>query len=194
MKSGFFILFCVLSLTVQGQRLEQYNEQMYRYNKNGWLTVGGWSVANIGVGTAGILTAKTEQTKAFHQMNIMVNVVNIGFTIPGLITAMRNDPACFDPKQTYQAQLRQEKVYLFNAGLDLFYMAGGLFLRSSSQNETEWSPQLKGFGNSILIQGAFLFCVDLSMTLLHRRHRLKTLDPMLQMSSGPNGIGLKLNL
>ena len=182
------------NISAQNDFLKDYNHKMYGYNKKGWWTVSSWAMGNVALGTAGIITAEDDQTKSFHQMNIMSNVVNIGFAVPGLIYAYKRQKQSFGVNETFQNQLRQEKVYLFNAGLDLFYVGAGIALLESSKNSLNYSATLRGFGNSVILQGGFLFIVDASMTLIHNRHRKKYLDPKLEMAAGENGIGLKLKL
>jgi hypothetical protein len=58
------------------------------------------------------------------------------------------------------------RILLFNAGLDVGYMATGLYLRERA-NRAENSERLRGYGNSLLLQGAFLFTFDLIMFAVH---------------------------
>ncbi|MDV7397852.1 hypothetical protein RZS08_41005, partial [Arthrospira platensis SPKY1] len=56
-----------------------------------------------------------------------------------------------------------QKILLFNAGLDVGYMLGGAYLIERAKNTPlDKNPdRLKGFGQSIVMQGAFLFLFDL---------------------------------
>ena len=188
-----FLLVC-LAFSGLSQTLEDYNQKMYNYNKGGWIAVGGWSVVGIGVGTYGILNSKNYQNKCFHQMNVMANTANMIFVVPGLISAFKKDPASFDEKETWRHNIRHELTYLFNAGLDIFYTVGGLRLRQLGQINTNHSEILTGFGNSLIIQGGFLFCSDVTMMILHNVHRKRGFDPNIEFTSGPNGIGFKWKL
>jgi hypothetical protein len=50
------------------------------------------------------------------------------------------------------------------------YMAGGAYLIERSKNTEKNPERLRGFGESIILQGAFLFAFDIGTYLVHRGH------------------------
>jgi len=195
MRPVYLLIFAFLvSIRGFGQSLEDYNRRMYNYNKGDWIAVGGWSVVGIGVSTYGIINSKNLQNKHFHQMNVIANAANMVFVVPGLISSFKKDPTTFDEKETWRHNIRHEHTYLFNVGLDIFYTTLGLRLRQLGQINTNNTEILTGFGNSLIIQGGFLFCSDLTMTILHITHRKHGFDRNVEFTTGANGIGFKWKL
>jgi sulfite exporter TauE/SafE len=96
--------------------------------------------------------------------------------------------------QNQLAQQKLEKILLLNTGLDLAYITTGFLLkeRGNSRNNL----QNIGYGNSLLLQGAFLLIFDLVQYGNHRRNG-KILEKQLsklQIHTSGNGIGLRLPL
>jgi hypothetical protein len=89
-------------------------------------------------------------------MNAYWNVVNLG--IAGFGFWQESQVAALNFWEIFAAQQQIEKVLLFNAALDLGYMAIGLLLieRGRRLEKERWI----GFGKSILLQGAFLLLFD----------------------------------
>jgi len=65
-----------------------------------------------------------------------------------------------------------------NTGLDVGYMLGGLYLIERSKNAEKKPERLKGFGKSIILQGAFLFAFDLTAYFIQAADNSK-LEPVL---------------
>lgn len=89
-----------------------------------------------------------------------------------------------------------QKILLFNAGLDVGYMLGGVYLLERGKREVKNAERLRGFGRSILLQGAFLFVFDLSLHTVLSSDNPK-LKPLLTQSSigfAPNQVQLRLVL
>ena len=72
----------------------------------------------------------TGQVRYYNQMNVLWNVVNLGIGVPGLIGTFKHKSMNFEETVKYQSRL--EKIYLFNAGLDVGYMATGWALNKAS--------------------------------------------------------------
>ena len=70
--------------------------------------------------------------------------------------------------ELYQAQMSIDKIFLFNAGLDIGYIAIGAWMTERSKNVTKNADLWKGFGRSIMFKGAFLFAFDVAMVLIHK--------------------------
>jgi hypothetical protein len=58
-----------------------------------------------------------------------------------------------------------DKILLFNAGLDVGYMATGAWIWERGLRKG--SERLEGYGKSLLVQGGFLLAFDLVLYLLH---------------------------
>ena len=150
----FIPIFLIISLPVLGQGLpdfESINQTRLDYNLKGMLILGTWAVVNLILGA--LASFRTSgQTQAFHQMNAYWNVVNLG--IAGFGFWQATQVAALNFWEIFVAQQQIEKVLLFNAALDLGYMAIGLLLieRGRRLEKERWI----GFGKSILLQGAFL--------------------------------------
>lgn len=139
--------------------------------------LGGWALANIGVGTAGFL-ATEGKTKAFHEMNLGWNLVNLAIAIPSFLNARNEDPSSLNGLESLQKAYWFERVFLINIGLNISYMAGGLYLRERALRLNNHRQQ--GWGNSLLLQGGFLLAFDTTLFFL-QRHRTNELVNSLTM-------------
>lgn len=177
-----------------GQSLVDFNTERLALDKNLMTGLGSWVAANMAVSGYGWATTDNE-AKYFHQMNVLWNGVNLALVIPGYFSAKRSDPTQFSFAQTWKAQLRTEKIFLFNTALDLFYVTGGFYLKQRALTDTQNYHRYRGWGNSLVLQGGFLFLFDMTAAFLHSKHRQKKLDGFLnQVQLSDNGLGLKLTL
>lgn len=127
--------------------------------------LGSWAVANIAGGMA--LRANTEgSTRYFHEMNAIWNTVNLGIAAAGYYGATRLDPSG-SAASLFNEQASIDKTLLFNAGLDIAYMAGGLYMMERSKNMTDNADRWRGYGRSVIMQGTFLFAFDVMMVVVH---------------------------
>ncbi|MFK7933506.1 MAG: hypothetical protein AB8G22_08345 [Saprospiraceae bacterium] len=149
-----------LILSAQVSDLVLYNQKRLNTNKTAMTILGAWAVGNIAVGAT--LQGKNKGTEAqyFHRMNAYWNVVNLGLAAAGLYAATKGDPASYDAFQTVQEQHKIQKVLLFNAGLDVGYVMAGFYLLERGKNSLKNQERLRGFGKSLILQGAFLFLFD----------------------------------
>ena len=197
MSRNLIILFLICAPFVGAQHLIEFNAQRIKTDQNLMLGLGSWATANFVVSGIGWATTEQEgEAHYFHQMNVMWNTVNLGLAIPGYIKAKKASSA-LNLAETVKSQYETEKIFLFNTGLDVGYMAGGLLLRSEAKSQLSKEAMYRGYGNSLLLQGGFLFIFDLTACILHSRHRTKKLNPLLDritMSSSISGIGIKWEL
>lgn len=150
------------------------------------LTLGGWAVVNIGAGLA--LRGSSEgATREFHTMNALWNTVNLGIAGFGYYAATQSDPASWDLATSLGKHQNFQKILLFNAGLDVGYIMGGLYLTERAKRPDVNSDQLKGFGNSIMLQGAFLMVFDLANYFIAAGYDG---DLPLRLGATTNGMGL----
>ncbi|MFM7594871.1 MAG: DUF6992 family protein, partial [Flavobacteriales bacterium] len=168
MRIIIFTLFLV-GISARAQDLTSFNQTRLKKDQYLMLSLGTWAGANITAGTIGWATAQQPELKAFHQMNIMWNAVNLGLAVPGYLRA-RNPKAVLSLSQTLSEQQKAERIFLFNTGLDVAYITAGFLLRSMALNNQAKADQLNGFGNGLILQGSFLFAFDLTAFAIHHRH------------------------
>jgi hypothetical protein len=149
-------IFSLPALAQDSAALEVFNSTRLEYNRQGMSILGSWALLNLLIGTMGSFKSQG-QVHAFHQMNAYWNLVNLGIAGYGFWQASQVS-LVVNFWEVLVAQQQIEKVLLFNAALDLAYMAIGFFLLERGHRmEKERSI---GFGKSILLQGAFLLLFD----------------------------------
>ena len=179
------------------QSLEEFNRDRLDLNKKGMWVLGTWAVANLL--SSPVLASRTEgSTRYFHQMNGYWNTVNLVLAGVGYYSAATTDAALLTFSETVKAQHTLEKILLFNAGLDLAYIAGGFFLQERAKTTSKHQDRLKGFGRSLILQGAFLFVFDLGFYWAqthHGRELVKWMNTLSVGSVGPEGaMGIQFSL
>lgn len=183
------LLFILLPTFSMAQDLTTYNTDRVKLDKRLMLTLGSWSAVNIGVSSVGWATTNNE-AKYFHQMNVMWSGVNLALAIPGYFKARKTNPSNYNFAQTYHEQTKTEKFFLFNTGLDLAYITAGFYLKQRALTDLTNYHRFRGYGNSLIMQGGFLFLFDLTAVILHNRHRKQKLSPFLnRLSFNQNGPG-----
>ncbi len=177
----------------QIQTLNEFNSKRVQYVEKGMLTLGAWSFANIASGTIGYLSSSGE-ARYFHQMNAGWNIVNAVIAGTGYFQNKKR----VNPSSLSESILEQRKVeqaYLFNTALNFTYISTGLLLKSQAQHTTDNFHRFQGYGNSLILQGGFLFLFDLSSYLIHKANRNKRLNPLLEkIEIADQGIGVKIKL
>ena len=154
------------------------------HQRHAMIVLGGWAVGNLGLGLA-LRDAETV-TGRFHEMNAIWNMVNLGIAGTGLLTLGGPETSAL---AGWGANLKFEKLLLFNAGLDVGYVLGGTYLTERARRPGVDAARLRGYGRSVMLQGAFLFVFDLAnYWLAHGR------DDAYRLLVGgtPEGLGLTL--
>jgi hypothetical protein len=101
-----------------------------------------WSLPWIAASVVGLWASNEPYWKGFWGMNAAWGLINTGIAYAGLLGT--------------EPELNGLRTTLFiNAGLDVVYVFGGLYLLSRS--EDTW----RGSGVAVIIQGAFLLAFDL---------------------------------
>lgn len=187
---GFlFMFFSVDAFAQEIPALGEFNQTRLDYNQKGMLVLGTWAVGNMIWGGIGA-SQRTGETKAFHQMNLYWNSVNLLIAGFGYWQATKENPGT-DFWATMEAQQEIEKILLLNGALDLAYMAGGLYMKERGLRTG--NSKLIGFGKSVILQGAFLLVFDGVMYGFHQAHG-KELPGMVQnISLGPKGVNFRMN-
>ena len=189
-----FPLFLFISTVSFAQPLLQFNQERLNTDKNLMIGLGSWATANFLVSGVGWATVSEGEAHYFHQMNVLWNTVNIGLALPGYFKAKKSNPnLTFD--KSILTQHKTEKIFLINTGLDIAYISAGLLLRSNAKINLSKREQFNGFGNSLLMQGGFLFLFDLSAYIIHNQHAKKSLNKMMNtIELSSSGLGIKWNI
>ena len=187
MKSTILtFVFLLVSFFAFSQSLEESWEAEQNYRQTGMMVLGGWAVANIASGL--VMRSNTSGVDSrFWEMNAIWNGVNLaiaGFGYYGA-TKLGTDGSAF---ALYQEQMSMDKILLFNAGLDLGYIAAGAWMVERSKNISKNPDLWKGYGRSIMLQGAFLFAFDVAMVLIHKKVTIGE-NMILSLNATPSGIG-----
>lgn len=169
--------------------LEAINRDRLRLTRQGMTVLGAWAVGNMAVG--GYFWARrTGTVQAFHQMNVLWNTVNLGLAAVGYWNAREAAAEGLDALATLQEYHSLEKLLLFNAGLDVGYMAFGLYLQERGRRMER--NQFRGWGRSLVLQGAFLFLFDTGLTWMVSRQKtehLLTTNPSMSLGLTPTWSG-----
>lgn len=152
-----------------------------------------WSAANIVQGSisAGNLTGSKQH---FHRMNAYFNTVNLAIAGYGLYRLHQTKKLHYTIADNVKAQQKISSLLLLNTGLDAAYMTTGLYLQE--KGNTLNNDQTKGYGSSLILQGAFLLVFDLIQYVQHQQNG-KLLNQYLgnlQLTTTQNGVGLVVPL
>lgn len=164
--------------------LEIINENRLQLNKDGMKILGSWAAGNIIIGGIG-MTRSEGNVRYFHQMNLAWNSVNLAIAGLGYFGS-RRDPSAFSLKETVQEFNKFENILLFNAGLDVGYIATGAYLWERGIRKE--NSRLKGYGQSLILQGGFLFTFDLIMYLASKRQSNNLLELLDDIQLQPMGV------
>ena len=107
-----------------------------------------WAIPWMGASVLGLWLSNSDSQKGFWGMSGAWGFVNGAIALIGLLGAETNDYAAL------------RNTLWINAGLDVLYVASGLYLMSRS--EEAW----RGGGTAILVQGGFLLVFDVLHALL----------------------------
>lgn len=184
-----FLNFLALGYA-QTAALTDFNQNRLQKQKVSMMVLGGWAVGNIALG-ATLASQRSGESRYFHGMNAGWNLVNLGLATAGYIAATKGDPAALSLYESINEQHKVQKIFLFNAGLDVGYMLGGAYLMERSKRTEDRPERLRGFGKSILLQGGFLFVFDLA-AYLWQANGNSDLQPLLQgLSFTGDGVGFR---
>ena len=186
-------LFLFLSADAQHDFNDSIAYSRNRTTQKAMIVLGSCAALNIASGF--IIAGQTQgEAKYFWRMNAYWNLVNGGLAVMGYIGARKAMARKYDLAGNEKAQLSSEKLYTFNLGLDLAYIAGGFFLREKGMNTSniKSQDQLKGYGSSIVVQGGFLLLMDGVMIVLHHKNSIRLNNKLksLELGAGPEGLGL----
>jgi hypothetical protein len=178
------VVFCQIN------ELPFFEKKRIDLNKKAMLVLGGWSSANIIIGAIGTNTNNRE-ARYFNQMNVIWNSVNLLIAGAGYYSASKESLNDLTISKVMMHQNKTEKAFLFNTGLDLAYVTTGLYLTERSKRNAD-PAKLKGYGNSVMLQGGFLFLLD-AVTYKLQQRRGKHLNEFIEkltVVAGPCGVTL----
>lgn len=153
------LLLAVLPMYGQEEYREFYTESLQTTN-TGMYILGGWAITNIATGAYGWSHYEGD-TKYFHQMNLFWNTVNLSIAGYAIYSNYMLDISAMSPDELMDKHLSTEKLLLINAALDVGYIGAGFFMKHLSGRIEKYSDLLKGYGNSVILQGGFLFLFDI---------------------------------
>ncbi len=185
----FFAFIFLMANDLFAQELDAFNRDRLDMTKKGMLVLGSWAVLNIA--SSPILSQRFDGTrKYFYQMNGYWNTVNLAIAIFGYYGAVNGFQEGMSFGETLVEQGKIEKALLFNTALDLGYMVGGLYLIERSKSISNKPERMKGFGQSLILQGAFLFSFDLVFYIVQANHGSYLPDFIDQLTLRPGAVGV----
>ena len=165
----------MLAISAYSQDYSTFYAKSQMINRSGMYVLGGWAITNIVVGAVGWKQTHGEY-RYFHQMNLFWNTINLtiaGFALAGTFSTDFMD---MSGTEIMEKQLKSERLFIINAGLDLLYIGGGLYMNYRATRSEKNRDLLSGYGKSIMLQGGFLLGFDLVMYFIQRSHRLDFLE------------------
>ncbi len=191
-----FVIFAGIGIksVAQTSDLLSFEKQRIKYDKQSMLVLGSWAAANMAIGAIGTNT-DNNQTRYFHQMNVIWNSANMLIAGLGYLAATREKTDDVTLTKVLLHQNNKEKTFILNAGLDLVYISGGLYLTERSRRNTD-PAKLKGYGNAVMMQGGFLLLFDVIMYNLHHQHgkKLAAFTDKITLAGSPAGMSLVYRL
>ena len=193
MKTYHYLFIFLVALVgisfAQEITLEQFNNNRNVLNRQAMLTLGGWAVANIIGNSALYLNTDAGHRKYFYQMNAVWNVVNLAIAGFGYYGSIHPDTN-LTLFESLREQSNLENILLFNAGLDIGYIMTGFFLIEKSKSSDKHQARWKGYGQSLILQGGFLFVFDVVVFYLQNRNHKLAADLLAGIHLNPYGLGL----
>lgn len=194
-KISLATLFFILSIgycLAQQPDLITVNESFLDKQQKSMIVLGSWALGNVVLGSI-YTSGSTGSQRYFHQMNMGWNAVNLGIAAFGYYQAFRTDPSSWELAESIRQNYSLEKILLLNSGLDLAYMASGVWMMEKAKNTSKNPERWKGFGQSLILQGAFLLVFDLATFAIHSadNHNLDNLIGQLHFSGSALQLSLK---
>ncbi|WP_288071881.1 hypothetical protein [Hydrotalea sp.] len=191
--SGFFAITVEAQINLTDSSLQQKYDSIYINRqtliKNNMSILGAW--AGLNIIQSSISAASTSgNTQTFFKMNVYWNTVNAAIAGIGFLQAKKALTKKITPQQNWLQQQKTEQFLLLNTGLDAAYITTGLYLREHGLRKN--NDQTEGFGSSIILQGSFLFVLDVIQYLEHHQNGKRLSKLCLEPAN--NGLGLVWHL
>ena len=186
------VLLPLYSLSQDNKGVNSLVVSDFKIQKNGMYILGAWAAANLI--SSPILASNTSgHEKYFHLMNGGWNLINLGLAGSSLLY-MKNNNYHNNSIKSYLNHRKLQNIFLVNGVLDFTYMTAGLYLMERSNNIVTRADQLKGIGQSLLLQGAFLAVFDFSMLIVLNTKNEQWKNVLNNISLSSNEIGFRLGL
>jgi hypothetical protein len=180
-----------IALPANGQEeYRQFYSESLKATNTGMYVLGGWAITNIATGAYG-WSRYDGDTKYFHQMNLFWNTVNLSIAGYALYSNSRLDNSQMGPDEIMERHTRTERILLINTALNVGYIGGGFLMRHFAGRSSNHSDLLKGYGNSVIMQGGFLLLFDLALYGILRRQRIDFLEN-ISVAISPDTSSLRL--
>jgi hypothetical protein len=150
------ILFC--SYAFAQDSLKIYNKSRINITSSGMEVLGGWGILNLGTGAIGWSNSTNRETKYFFEMNTIWGAADFGAALIGYGGLQRQKKKNLTAAETLEEQKKIEKIFFINGVLDVAYIGTGLYLKLAGDSRN--SAIMKGYGESVLMQGGFLLIFD----------------------------------
>lgn len=170
------VLFCTSAFAQDS--LKYYNNLRINTTSSGMKVLGGWGIMNLGTGaiwgwngkstnlyanlggSQAITISKgvSREGKYFFQMNTIWGAVNFGTAFLGYASVQKYRKKTLTAAETLEQQKKLEKIFLINGAFDIAYLGTGTYLKLAGDSRK--SAIMKGYGESILMQGGFLLIFD----------------------------------
>jgi len=190
MKKILTIILCIICCHAFAQQdsLKKYNTERVRITSNGMEYLGGWGILNLGTGAymnwgtgsktiivnvGGTqvperISSISPELKYFAQMNTIWGSVDFVTALLGYTGTQNNKNKKLTAAETLHEQERIEKIFRINSYFDVAYLGAGLYLKLAGDSRN--SPMMKGYGESVLLQGGFLLIFDQLMLHSEKVH------------------------
>ncbi|UYZ57938.1 DUF6992 family protein [Hymenobacter latericus] len=150
--------------------LPAINFQREMLAQQGMGVLGAWALLNLlGSGWLVTRTPARQAPHYFHQMNIGWGAVNACLAVWGILQARPLHVEGLTLADSLQAQFRFENILLFNAGLDVAYVAVGAWLHARAASAEHLPERYLGYARSLWVQGGFLLLFDVGFYLVYHR-------------------------
>ena len=169
--------------------LRAFSQQRYNHTKTLGLTLGGYALANLAVSGIALGNA-TGENKYFHQMNVYWNLVNLGIAGVGLLGLRKQNPQTETLADAVRQQESIKRTLAFNAGLDVAYIVGGLYLNNYGNDHPDKGDKFRGYGKAVIAQGGFLLVFDAVNYLIFSKQG--DAKQVKLIGAGPMGVGMQL--
>ena len=159
----FFVLLCGLIFSQQTKKDTLLIRNNFFHNQQTSLALlSGWSAANLSLSpiSSENVFNPTNNLDYFHQMNFFFNVVNGAIAGFAHYEVNRRSKLSWTYLEIEEQRKKALKSIKFNMGLDLSYIISGLILKNLTEKVDQKYPQYLGYGNSLIIQGAYLLLYD----------------------------------
>jgi hypothetical protein len=186
------ILFCTSAFAQDS--LKYYNNLRINTTSSGMKVLGAWGIVNLGTGAIAWPSSHDPEARYFFQMNTAWGAVNFGTALLGYASVQKYRKKTLTAAETLEQQKKLEKIFLINGAFDIAYLGTGAYLKLAGDSRK--SPIMKGYGESILMQGGFLLLFDGLMYHAEKRNgtKLRNFLEKHPISFDGHSIGTVINM